>query len=270
MIGAVIGNRAAHSDRPAGIGADEHRRLDAVLEAAEGARSLGELLTTTLAALEEHLGYPKSTFMLTLAEPPLSGRRAYGGVTHGGPASVLEEYFERWADVDPLGSPAAQLSYVRRGSASIVELYPSLDRSRRRFVDEFLRRTFGQRQLSYRLPVRATDAYLTLLGSEEFGPRDERRICALLPDLRELLSGYLPRGLDAPLSLRETQTVELVALGFSNREIAKVMHIEEDTVKKHVSRALAKLEIERRAALAVAWATGRRLEITKAIPPSPR
>ena len=44
---------------------------------------------------------------------------------------------------------------------------------------------------------------------------------------------------------------ELVALGFTNREIAGVLHVQVDTVKKHVKHALAKLGLARRTDLAV-------------------
>jgi len=44
-----------------------------------------------------------------------------------------------------------------------------------------------------------------------------------------------------------------------------VLHVEEDTVKKHVSRALARLGVERRTSLAVAWATGRRIDLPPTI-----
>jgi len=77
-----------------------------------------------------------------------------------------------------------------------------------------------------------------------------------VPDLTELLRRSLPRGIGGPISTRETQTAELVALGFTNRQIADVLHVEEDTIKKHVSSAMAKLCVSRRSALAVAWATG--------------
>jgi DNA-binding NarL/FixJ family response regulator len=54
---------------------------------------------------------------------------------------------------------------------------------------------------------------------------------------------------------------ELVTLGLTNREIANVLHVEEDTVKKHVSRAIAKVGVRNRTSLAVAWATGKRMDI---------
>jgi DNA-binding NarL/FixJ family response regulator len=84
---------------------------------------------------------------------------------------------------------------------------------------------------------------------------------ALAPQLTELLARRLPAGLEAGLTVREGQVAELVTLGFSNAEIAGILHVEEDTVKKHVSHAMAKVGVHRRTQLAVAWATGRRLDL---------
>lgn len=236
-----------------------------MLDAAAAAGSLVDFLTATLAALDEHLGYPQSAFMLTLAEPPLPGSRAYAGATHGQPPYVLEEYFERWADSDPLGSRAAGECFLRNGRATTGGIYHALDSPRRRFVDDFLCRIRTPHELSYRLPIGATDAYLTLQSAADYFDWDERVLEELAPALQELLRSRLPRGVDGGLSLRETQVVELVTLGFSNREIAGVLHVEEDTVKKHVSRALARLGVERRTSLAVAWATGRRIDLPPTI-----
>jgi DNA-binding CsgD family transcriptional regulator len=211
--------------------------------------------------VHSELGLDRTAFMLVLAEPPLPGGRALGGVTHGWEPFVLEEYFERWADSDPLASRSARLDFHRRGWTTTGDLYPSLDSSRLRFVDDFLRRMDAREQLSLRLCGRYTDGYLTVMGPERLGERDRVLLATVAPPLAELLRERLPRGLDASLSVREAQVAELVALGFSNREIAETLHIEEDTVKKHVSHALKSLGMERRTQLAVAWATGRRYDV---------
>jgi DNA-binding CsgD family transcriptional regulator len=233
------------------------------MAAGERCPSLPEFLATTLDAVHAELGHERCAFMLVLAEPPLPGRRAFAGVTHGWAPFVLEEYFERWADCDPLASEPARSDFHRRGSTTIADLYPRLDPARRRFVDDFLRRMRTPEQLSLRLRGPWTDGYLTVMGTEDVGERDRILLGALAPRLAELLRERLPRGMDAPLSVREAQVAELVAIGFSNREIAEVLHVEEDTVKKHMSHVLKRLGMERRTQLAVAWATGRRLDVPK-------
>jgi DNA-binding NarL/FixJ family response regulator len=57
--------------------------------------------------------------------------------------------------------------------------------------------------------------------------------------------------MDLPLSPREAQVSELVAAGYSNREIAEALCVGEDTVKKHISHALTKTGMHNRTELAV-------------------
>lgn len=60
------------------------------------------------------------------------------------------------------------------------------------------------------------------------------------------------------LTARETQVVELLRLGRSNKEIARELGIMEDTVKKHLQSVFAKLGVHRRALVAL-----RRLPVTE-------
>jgi DNA-binding CsgD family transcriptional regulator len=231
---------------------EEQRRVSAVLEAAAASHGLSDFVTTTLAAIDEHLGFAGTAFMLTLDEPA----RAYAGARHGTPHYVLEEYFERWVAADPLASPAAQAAFSRRGHTSLEQIYDQLGAPQRRFVDDFLRRTGDSHQVSFRLAAGTTNGYLTLMGSAEPDASGRRMIEALIPPLTTLMRAHLPRGIDGVLSPRERAVAELVTLGLTNREIGAFLNVEEDTVKKHVSHALAKLGQQRRTQLAVAWAVG--------------
>ncbi len=48
------------------------------------------------------------------------------------------------------------------------------------------------------------------------------------------------------LTKREQEVLREIAQGRSNKEIAAVLHIAEQTVKTHVSNVLAKLEVDDR------------------------
>ena len=230
---------------------DELRRCDAVLDAVAGARSLPEFTRGTLLALEEHFGHAVGEFMLALNEGAMPGHRAYAGTDNGHALATMEEYFERWADRDALTSEPARSMYFRTGRVAVAELYPQLREPHRSYVDRFLRLTKEEAQVSFRLVGRWSDGYLTIGRLD-----DEAVLRHLVPQLTALLQERLPRGIDADVTLREGQVSELVALGFTNREIAGVLHVEEDTVKKHVSRAMERIGVSRRTQLAVAWATG--------------
>lgn len=243
------------------LAVDERPGLSDVLDAVDRARSLPEFLDLALAAIDEHLGFPTSVFVLVLGEPPRPGRRAYAGVKHGSPPYVMEEYFERWSELDALASPAADEAFWRRGWASTEGVYGALDAARRRFVDDFLHRVGEPQQLSVRLIGGHTDGYLTVTGPEPFGGDDRARLLAVGEALAGRLRPYLPRGIPGALTTREAQVTELVAMGMPNRQIAEILRIEEDTVKKHVSHATERLGLSRRTELAVAWATGGRVEL---------
>jgi len=63
-----------------------------------------------------------------------------------------------------------------------------------------------------------------------------------------------PAAGDAPCKLtgRESEVVAHVRQGFTNKEIARRLGIQEDTVKKHLQAAFGKLGVRRRALLAFA------------------
>jgi DNA-binding CsgD family transcriptional regulator len=157
--------------------------------------------------------------------------------------------------------------FDRDGYASTAALYEDLEPSQRRFVDQFLASAGVRDQLSFRLSGNdTTDGYLTLHEPTVISATRQRQLAPLVPALTRRLQKMLPVGLPGALSSREREAVELVAFGLTNEEIASVLNVRPDTVKKHLFRAMHKLGIRRRSALAVAWTTGRRLPAVLAQP----
>ncbi|MEU5030540.1 response regulator transcription factor [Streptomyces milbemycinicus] len=61
----------------------------------------------------------------------------------------------------------------------------------------------------------------------------------------------------ATLTMREAEVLKLVAKGYGNSTVAKILHISEATVKTHLNRAMGKLEISSRAqAVALSYEFG--------------
>jgi DNA-binding NarL/FixJ family response regulator len=73
---------------------------------------------------------------------------------------------------------------------------------------------------------------------------------ALAPSVALRLMGHM-RAPAQSLSPREIEVLELAARGKSNREIGKVLHLSEATIKTHLLRAFDKLEVNDRTAAVV-------------------
>jgi len=77
---------------------------------------------------------------------------------------------------------------------------------------------------------------------------------SLSPEVAEKLADSLTR---PDLSERELQVLQCMAAGQSNKEIAQVIHVSENTVKAHVKSILAKMDaMGRTAAIAIAIKRG--------------
>jgi DNA-binding NarL/FixJ family response regulator len=84
-----------------------------------------------------------------------------------------------------------------------------------------------------------------------------RLIEALVPLLPSPGAADRATALLAVLTGREREVFGLLAAGRSNREIAEALHLSEGTVKIHVGRVLAKLELRDRVqAVVLAYESG--------------
>jgi DNA-binding NarL/FixJ family response regulator len=93
---------------------------------------------------------------------------------------------------------------------------------------------------------------------EPMSPRSRAVYLTLRPHLARLLRKSLLAGASHPadpaITAREREVAWLIGEGYTNRMIAARLGVREDTVKKHVSRAMEKLHVKNRTALAVALA----------------
>ncbi|MEU3271184.1 response regulator transcription factor [Saccharomonospora sp. NPDC006951] len=79
----------------------------------------------------------------------------------------------------------------------------------------------------------------------------------LSPTVATRLMGQMRQPAAAPLSKRETEVLELIAAGSTNREVAKHLFISESTVKTYLLQVYSKLGVnDRAAAVATAYARG--------------
>ena len=73
----------------------------------------------------------------------------------------------------------------------------------------------------------------------------------LAPAVASRLLGRMRAPQQHPLSPREVEVLQLAARGRTNREIGRLMHVSEATVKTHLLRAYEKLEVSDRTAAVV-------------------
>jgi DNA-binding NarL/FixJ family response regulator len=67
-----------------------------------------------------------------------------------------------------------------------------------------------------------------------------------------------PTGDCDELPMRLGQVARLIALGYSDKQIARELNLSTRTVHRHVMRLLDRLHVENRAAAAAIWARGTR------------
>lgn len=197
------------------LGADDYRRILAVLEAAQSAESLEGVRAPLLAAVEVELGC--SGGRLILAGPPRDHVRAAGGVFWVTGAQELEEL----AGFSVEGTEAP----VEPGLLIWFDTHLPL-------------------QCYLSLPAPAGGSFSSLQVA---------RLRVIRPHLASVLRSRLAVREAAGwklLSGREAEVAGLVARGWSNREIASQLGIGEDTVKKHLWHCFHKLGVRSRSQLA--------------------
>jgi DNA-binding CsgD family transcriptional regulator len=240
----------------ASLAAADLERVLSVVESCERADDLESYRATTLAALASSVGFRRSTFFLTGPPEPLT--TGTDGVQLGFRRSTMEHYVERHRD-DPFRADPAVRILRRDGLVSLDQLAGWLRPSEHDYVERFLGPNTIRSQLCLWLDTDAsTHGVVCILGDDEaaFDDRDRAILLALRPHLANLLALHLPSappGLTAQLSEREQEVVALLAEGHTNAEIARALGISEDTVKKHVSRALAACRVRNRTELTLRW-----------------
>jgi ATP/maltotriose-dependent transcriptional regulator MalT len=79
----------------------------------------------------------------------------------------------------------------------------------------------------------------------------------LAPSVAGRLVDRVRRPVRQTLSAREIQVLRLVAKGLTNADVGRALHISEATVKTHLLRAFAKLDVsDRTAAVTTAMSLG--------------
>ncbi|RTL70401.1 MAG: response regulator transcription factor [Pseudonocardiaceae bacterium] len=233
-------------------------RVFSVLERVDRSRDVVEFAEHTLEALGSVLGYRNTTFF---AGP------TYGGLfldpsplLEGRQRTLIREYRQRWDRHDVFARPRAAAQLHRVSAVSVDADDPATP------ADRAYRDWLGSHGIESLTAVHvAPGGQQALFGI--FGPRGTvdpigLAVLRLLGRQLDAIARHLPgppaeQEPVAALPPRLAQTAELVSGGLTNAVIARTMGVTEDTVKKYVSKLLARTGTRSRTELALVLQRGR-------------
>lgn len=236
---------------------DDFRRLLAVLQDVEQATSLSGLRRATLDAVSAHFGWEHAAFLTGSSDSP-----TVEGVALGFPQRRLDALLARISREQKLRQILTAAPPDFSNVVTRENLWDLLSDAGRSAGDDYLAAQGFHTLLGAWLdPPGTTTGLLVILGTTRArSAQDRERLLELAPHLTNLLALQTPGDLavrsTSLLTPREAETVDLVAAGYSNRTIARRLNVTESTVKKHVSAALTKLDVDSRTQLALAWLGG--------------
>ncbi|MEO3751194.1 helix-turn-helix transcriptional regulator [Streptomyces sp. B6B3] len=240
---------------------EDYRRLFGVLEAVDRAPDLPAFRESLLRALEEWFGY---STIAVLHGPTVAAALWEGhGIKSGYAQEFLDEYAERWIAHDPFMTPEAHRLLAERGCVTLRELHPERVPAQREYVERFLRPHGISDKGSMIIDGGAEGVVYVgavIRGARTVPARDVAVLRALSRHLAPHAAAQLARDRrtadacrDLGLTVREREVAELAAQGLTNQQIARRLFVGVDTVKKHLTRALAKTRSASRTQLAARW-----------------
>ncbi|MEV5750764.1 helix-turn-helix transcriptional regulator [Actinoallomurus sp. NPDC052308] len=219
-------------------------------------------------SLARRLGYRTTTFFVA---PTFAGLTAdQAPVTTGRATRMVPSYVEEFHRNDPLVDVNFWVRQSRPRPMSLDELTGAMGPSHRRYLETFLfRNRIHAKVVIPLVPGGMTAAGgcagIGLLAEEPgaFGPRDlaiARELHRHLTNLFRHHTAEVTGPLIMPtLSPRQRDVAELVAQGKSNKEIAQVLYVGVDTVKKHLTQVLRLTGCSNRTELAIKYGAGPRV-----------
>lgn len=237
----------------------DYQRVLAVLRRCQEADDTHTFQSQVLEALSETFGYEHLTFFL--GRHPSSQLDLRDPSVLGVAEPLIDQYLSKFARNDVFAGSRARALLRTHGTACLPHLLEGpLAPSHRDYANRFLEPAGITDKvmlwLDTELPVHGFVGIISV-GDREFSEHDQALLCELRPHLTYLLRTqlrYSAMAIDqTPLTVREHEVARLVADGWSNRAISRHLDVGECTVKKHVSRVLAKCGVHSRTELAVLW-----------------
>ncbi|MFF2108471.1 helix-turn-helix transcriptional regulator [Rhodococcus sp. ACS1] len=239
--------------RPLALPSSEYERIFAILESCSRSATLDSFKFQLMESLHRYYRCPNTTFWTghTFSSAFSDPNPVTTGRTTG---AALDEYQERWHTKDVFATPQSQ-ALLRRHPAINARQLRNLDSGPSEYLTGFLYRNHLRSASLMHLDLsHGAHALVGLFDSEEQKP-DSQGIYALglLARQLSLLARALPttrlRSWREGLTARQIEVVELIADGSTNEEVAAILTLSLDTVKKYASRIFALLSVRNRAEL---------------------
>jgi DNA-binding NarL/FixJ family response regulator len=186
--------------------------------------------TLRVLVADDHLVFRMGIRSLLSTEP---GMKVVGEASDG--ATAIDLYRKQQPDVMLL-----DLRMPQKGGIDVVQTVCSEFPDARILIvtsyqtEEEIFRAFRAGALGYILKDMGREMLIEAIRSVQAGVR------WVSPTIQKQ---FAERSLREALTPREVEVMKLVARGLTNREIARIFNISENTVKNHVNSLLAKLEV---------------------------
>lgn len=236
---------------------DYERAFD-VLEGCADAACLPDFKERAVDAISEHFELRHVSFFAGATFHTVFEDAA--PLTAGKTAKMLPEYQDRWARYDIFGTPMAMRQLVSSGVSSLDELQSmgNLPAAADAYVRYFLTSTWRMNTAAA-LRLELSSGHTALLGMFDpepgkIGPSEAATLRLLSKQMSAMARGLpasRPQAALTRLSARQRQVVQLVADGLSNAQIAEILSLAEDSVKKYVTRILTSTGCQSRMELAL-------------------
>jgi len=116
---------------------------------------------------------------------------------------------------------------------------------------DYLKAVSGEREMMLCLPStpgRVVRLLFWRTSGRDFSERDRGLLTLLRPHLHTAFQRRRSRPCSGPLTLRQVELLRLVAIGFTNSQIARRLSIAEPTVRKHLEHVFERLQVTSRTA----------------------